>query len=135
MTNSRDFFRAEFFDELLADFVLDGVDRGFAGEFAGREQRGNEAVAGELLGFVQNFVGNDVERDFAFLLAELSRRVPFARAIIGWMASCANFSAALKSASVISLAAPSYMTMSVVVADIDEVQIAFRPFRRASGWR
>ena len=50
-----DFFRAEFFDELRADFVLDRLAGGFAGEFAGREQRGHETVAGELLGFLQEF--------------------------------------------------------------------------------
>ena len=50
-----DFFRAEFFDELRADFVLNRVAGGFAGELAGREQRGHKTVAGERLGFVQEF--------------------------------------------------------------------------------
>ena len=57
-----DFFRAEFLDELRADFVLNRLAGVFAGEFAGREQRGHKTVAGERLGFRQNFVGNDVER-------------------------------------------------------------------------
>ena len=65
----RDFFRAKFFHKFLPDLVLDRLAGVFAGEFAGREQRGHETVAGELLGFLEDFVGNDVERDFAFLLA------------------------------------------------------------------
>ena len=55
MTNGGDFFRAEFLDELRADFVLNRLAGGFAGEFAGREQRGNKTVAGELLGFRREF--------------------------------------------------------------------------------
>src|ERR1035437_3206507 len=66
-----DFFRAEFFDEFCANFFLDGVASGFAGEFAGREQRRHKTITGELLGFLKDFVGDDVERDFAFLLADL----------------------------------------------------------------
>ena len=65
----RDFFRAEFLDELGADFILDGLASGFAGELAGREQRRHKTFAGEFLGFLKNFVGDDVERDFAFLPA------------------------------------------------------------------
>ncbi len=65
----RDFFRAEFFDELRADFVLDRLDRRLARKFAGRQQGGNETVTGERLCFRKDFVGNDVQSDFALFLA------------------------------------------------------------------
>jgi hypothetical protein len=71
----RDFLRAEFFDELRADFILDGVARAFAGEFAGREQRGHEAVAGERLGLGEDLVGDDLQRDFTLLLAGLGGKL------------------------------------------------------------
>ena len=66
----RDFFRAEFFNELGADFVLNRLAGVFAVELAGREQRGDETVAGERLGFGQNFVGDNFQRDRALGLAD-----------------------------------------------------------------
>ena len=64
-----DLLGAVFGDELFTDFVLDGVAGGFAVELAGQEQRGNETVAGESFCIGENFVGDDLERDFALLLA------------------------------------------------------------------
>ena len=66
----RDLLGAVFGDELFADFVLDGVAGAFAVELAGREQRGDETVAGELFRVGEDFVGDDLERDFALLLAD-----------------------------------------------------------------
>ena len=40
-----DFFRAELLDELLANLLGERADGGFAGEFAGRQQGGDDAVA------------------------------------------------------------------------------------------
>ena len=71
MTKRRDFLRAEFRDELFADLVLDGVAQGFAVELAGREQRGDETVAGERFRIGKDFVGDDLERDVALFLADL----------------------------------------------------------------
>ena len=65
------------------------MTRGFAGEFAGREQRGNKAVAGEFLGFLQNFVGNNVERDLALLLAGVGGEF-LLRGDDGWQAFLAE---------------------------------------------
>ena len=42
----------------------------FAGEFARREQGRDDAVARQRLGFLEDFVGNDVERDLALGLAD-----------------------------------------------------------------
>ena len=66
-----DLLRAVFLDELHADLVLDGFARGFAGELAGGEQRGGDAAAGEFLGVLEDFVGDEDERDVALLLADL----------------------------------------------------------------
>ena len=59
----------------------------------------------------------------------------FCAAMSGWQHSWPNFSAALKSASEISLAEPSYITMSRFVADIDQIQIAFQHFGMGRDWR
>ncbi len=67
----RDFLRAVFGDELFADFVLDGVARGFAVELARQEQRRDETVAGELFRIGEDFVGDDLQRDGALGLADL----------------------------------------------------------------
>ena len=57
--------------EFGADFVGDGAAGGFTREFAGGQQRGHHAVAGQGLGFVEDFVGDDVEGDRALGLARL----------------------------------------------------------------
>ncbi len=70
-----DGFLAMFFLELGANFVGDGAAGAFAGEFAGGEQRGHHAVAGQGLGFVEDFVGDDVEGDRTLGLAGLGDEV------------------------------------------------------------
>ena len=45
-------------------------DGGFAGELARREQGRDDAVARQRLGFLEDLVGDDVERDLAFGLAD-----------------------------------------------------------------
>ena len=62
----RYFLGAEFLDEFLTDLVFDGGDCGFAGQFAWGEQRRDNAVAGQGLGFVEDFVRDDVEGNLAF---------------------------------------------------------------------
>ena len=64
-----DFFSTEFLDELHTDFILNRFARGFTIQLARGEQRRNKTIASELLGFLQDFVGDDVQRDRALLLA------------------------------------------------------------------
>ena len=79
-----DFFRAEFFDELLADFVSDGADSRLRApacpESATPVTMRSPARA---FGFVQNLFGNDVQLDFALFLCRLRAANSFCAAIIG----------------------------------------------------
>ena len=65
-----DLLGAVFGDKLFTNFVLDGVAGGFAVELARQQQRGDETVTGEGFRIRENFVGDDLERDFALLLAD-----------------------------------------------------------------
>ncbi len=122
-----DFFRAEFFDEFGADFVLNRLARIFAGEFAGREQRGNKAVAGEFLGFLKNFVGDDVEGDFAFLFAGLGGEF-----LLGGDERLDDFVRIFQRGVEVgfgNLFGRTFIHHDVVgVADINEVEVAFGLF-------
>ena len=118
-----DFFLAELLDEFRADFLLNGLDGGFAGEFAGREQRGHKTVAGEFLGLLQNFVGHDVERDFAFLPAGLGDQF-----LLRGNDRLAGFLAELQRGVEVGLGdflRRAFIHHDVIcVADINEVEIA-----------
>ena len=119
-----DFFRAEFLHELRADFLDDGVDRAFALEFAGRESAGTMRSPASVLASFRISSGTMFTVISRFFLPACAAS-SFCASISGWQHSWPNFSAALKSASEISLAEPSYMTMSCGVADVNEVQVAF----------
>ena len=123
-----DFFRAEFFNEFCADFVLNRFAGIFTGELAGRKQRGNETVAGELLGFVQNFVGNNVKRDFAFLPASLCHQL-FLGGDNRLNGLLRVFQRGVK-ISFRDFPGCAFIHHDVfVVADIDEVEVALGHFR------
>ena len=121
------FFRTELFDQLRADFVLNRLARGLAREFAGRQQRGHKTVAGELFCLLQNFVGNDVQLDFAFFLAGL-RHQP----LLGGDQRLAAFLAEFQRGVEIRLADFLRRTLVhhdvVFIADVNEIEIAFLHF-------
>ena len=47
----------------------------FAGQLARREQGGDDAVARQRLGFLENLLGHDVERDLALGLPDAGGQV------------------------------------------------------------
>ena len=64
-----DAFFAETFDEFFADLVGERADGSFARKFPRGEESIDNTVAGKAFGLIEDFVGNDVERDLAFALA------------------------------------------------------------------
>ena len=123
----RDFFRAELGDEFFANFILDGVAGGFAGELAGIQQRGHKTVAGELLRFRENFVGNNLECDVAFLFADF-RDEFFLRGDDGLDDFLRVFQRGVEISLGDFLRGTFIHDDVFFIADIDEVEIAVRLF-------
>src|ERR1019366_7353732 len=61
-----DLLLTELLDEFLANLFGDGRDGPFAVELARRKEGRDDAVARQRLGFLEDLVGYDVERDLAF---------------------------------------------------------------------
>ncbi len=122
-----DFFLAEFFFELNADFVLNRFAGGFAGELAGRQQRGHKTVAGKFLGFRQNFIGCLVESDFALLPAALGDEF-LLEGDDGLNGFLAEFQGSVE-VGLGNFLGRTFIHHDVVfIADIDEIEIAFGHF-------
>ena len=123
-----DFFGPKFFEKLGADLILDRLAGGFSGELAGSEQRGHKPVAGELLGFLQDFIRDDVQRDFALLLAR-----PGGELLLRGNERLAAFLAELECGIEIRLG--DFLRRTFVhhdvrgVADIHQVKVAIGLFR------
>ena len=115
---------AELLDELLADLFRDGRDGAFAVELARREQGRDDAVARQRLGFLEDLVGNDVERDLAFGLAGAGDQF-----LLRGNRRLNRFLAELKRG--VEVRVGDFLGGAFVhhhvrlVADIDQVQVAF----------
>ena len=122
-----DFLRAEFLDEFHADFVLNGFARAFTGELAGRQQGRDETVASEGLGFLEDFVGNDVQRDLALGLAGFGGEF-LLRGDQRLTAFLAELERGIKVSLGDFLGCAFEHHDVLFVADIDEVEVAFSAF-------
>jgi hypothetical protein len=79
-----DLFRAEFFDELLRRLRPESpCRRPSRASLPGVSRAGTKRSPASFLASGQDFVGNNVERDFAFLLAAFATS-SFCAAISGW---------------------------------------------------
>ncbi len=116
--------RAKLFDQLQAHFLREGRDRGFAGQFAGRQQRRDDAVAGQGFGFLEDFLGHDIERDLALGLADAGGQL-----FLHGNGRLNGLVAELERGVKVRLAdfpgRPLIHDEVGFVADIDQVQVAF----------
>ncbi len=125
------FFHPEFLHQLRPDFVRDRLDGGLAFELLVGQERRNQTLAGQFLGFGQNVIRHDAHGDVAFFLAGAGGQI-----LLRLDEGLAGFMAELQGGGEIrlgNLLGGSFEHDDVGgIADINEVQVAFA--RLAVGW-
>ena len=127
MTNSVTFSAPNFSTSFAPTSSLNRLAGGFAGEFAGREQRGHKTVAGELLGFRRISSGTMLSVISRFFLPTLAAS-SFCAAMSGWMHFLAEFQRGVEVRLGDFLGRAFIHHDVVFVADINEIEIALGLF-------
>ena len=117
------FFRTKLFHQLVTHFFENGAACGFAGELTRSEQSGNNAVTSQSLGFLKNFLGDDVYSDLALGFPD-----QFHELFLGFNQGLAGFMTKLQGCIEISLGdflRGTFIHHDILgVADINQIQIA-----------